>query len=208
MGGLYALGAFGAAYAGAHFFAPKQDILIEPLGGAPAVRSASPGSSEWVVHVTGAVKNPGVVRLPAGSRVIDAIEKCGGALPDADLDAPNLAAILIDGEKIHLARKSEPTPTIQEAAALPDPKEAGAGPAKTAEPARASAPKESAPGKVSLNTGSMSQLDTLPGVGPATARKIIEYRQAHGGFASIDELINVSGIGEKKLEKIRPFVRL
>lgn len=139
---------------------------------------------EVVVHVSGAVANPGVYTLPYGSRVNDAV-LLAGPLSDADLDALNLAAPISDGQKISVPQEGE---LIQEAQAS------------------VSSVLSSGGGKVNLNTATLAELDSLPGIGPATAQKIIDYRTQHGGFKSIDELDAVSGIGPKKLEDLRDLV--
>ncbi|QEC49667.1 ComEA family DNA-binding protein [Baekduia soli] len=170
-------------------------------GGAPAaVASSSRGpvtatvaaapSARPLVHVVGAVRRPGVYRLRAGQRVQDAIRRAGGAARGADLQAINLAAKVADAQQVVVPRRSA-------AGAAP-----AAAPGATGPPGTASAP---AP--VSLNAATAEQLDTLEGVGPATARKILEYRQAHGGFRSVDELAQVPGIGPKKLEALRAQVQ-
>jgi competence protein ComEA len=136
------------------------------------------------VHVVGAVHDPGVYRLAAGARVEDAIERAGGATGGADLQAVNLAAKVADGQQIVVPRRSS-------AAAA-----AGA--------AQGTASASSGP--INLNSATAEQLDTLDGVGPATAQKILEYRTAHGGFASVDDLAQISGIGPKRLEALRAQV--
>lgn len=158
-------------------------------GGASA-RSASPASTKLVVHVAGAVKKPGVYALAPGKRVVDAIRAAGGPARSADLDALNLAARVGDGQQILIPTRG-----------------AGERPAAAGRRGRGSSVK-SAPGMVNVNTASLEELDTLPGVGPSTAQKIIEYRDSHGPFASPEGLMDVKGIGPKKLEKMRPFLLL
>ncbi|HEX2176174.1 MAG TPA: ComEA family DNA-binding protein [Nocardioidaceae bacterium] len=159
------------------------------VGPAPgAAATASPG--RLVVHVAGRVRRPGVVELPAGSRVIDAIEAAGGARPGARLGALNLARLVVDGEQIAVG--------VPAAASAP----AAAGATLSATP--------SLPGTVAslvnLNTASQADLEELPGVGPVTATSIIEWRTQHGGFSSVDELIEVSGIGDVTLAELRDLV--
>jgi competence protein ComEA len=127
-----------------------------------------------VVYVSGAVRRPGVVRLRDGDRVGDAIDAAGGSRSSANLDAVNLAARLADGQQVTVPRRLSGN--------------AGA---------------SGATGPVSLSTATLEQLDTLDGVGPGLAQKIIDYRTQHGGFRSIDELGEVPGIGEKRLESLR-----
>lgn len=156
-----------------------------------AIPEAGPG--EVIVHVAGAVKKPGVYALSDKSRVIDAIQKAGGLAANADPDQLNLAERLVDGSQILVPLKggapATPTPLVSQGASQPR------------QPTAVS-------GLVSINSASAGELDTLPGIGPATAAKIIEYRQTHGAFRSIDELAAVKGIGPKKLEQLRTRVRL
>lgn len=145
-----------------------------------------------LVHVVGQVRRPGVVRLPAGSRVNDAITAAGGALPGADLSAVNLARPLGDGEQVHVPKPGEQPPVA-------------AGPASGATPG-AAGPSGAAAGPVNLNTATEAQFDTLPGVGPVLAARIVSWRTTNGRFTSIDDLGEVSGIGDKLLEQLRPLV--
>lgn len=142
-----------------------------------------------VVHVAGLVVRPGIVELPAGSRVVDAIEAAGGATPDADLTPINLARILADGEQV-LVTADPPPPQAAPPAA---PQGAGSAP-----PAPA--------GPVNLNTATAADLDTLPGIGPALAGRILEWRAQNGRFTTIDELREVAGIGEQRFAQLEPLV--
>lgn len=167
---------------------------VGPAGAVPADQPDATGSTgELVVHVDGQVQRPGVVVLPAGARVADAIEAAGGALPDTELAGVNLARPLVDGEQVLVG--IDPPPG---SAAAPNPV-AGA-PGAPASPA--------AGGLVSLNSADLAGLDTLPGVGPVTAQSIIDWRTANGGFSSVEELIEVDGIGEATLARIAPHVTL
>ena len=165
---------------GAGLLAWRARPEVQPV--APAT-SASPGLSTsesaavLVVAVTGRVARPGLVRLPAGSRVADAIEAAGGPLPDTDLSTLNLARKVTDGELIVVGVPPPP---------------AGAGAV--------------AGGLVNLNTATLDQLQTLPGVGPVLAQRIIEYREQHGGFASVADLRNVSGIGDARYNELKTRV--
>lgn len=143
-----------------------------------------------VVHVAGAVIRPGLYRLAAGSRVADAIELAGGPRPRADLDRLNLAARLVDGQRVAVSRRGEPAP--------PGPVDAGPVPGDAGTPA----------GPVDLNTAGTAELETLPGVGPATARKILEERSRRGGFRSVRDLLGVPGIGERRFAELRDRVRV
>lgn len=133
-----------------------------------------------VLHVIGAVAEPGIVELALGSRVVDAIASAGGPAPDADLSGVNLARVVADGEQLRVPRVGEVP------AAVPG---AGSGVA--------------ADGRVNINTADATALETLPGVGPALAARIIAWRDENGPFRSVDELTAVSGIGEKTLDGMR-----
>ena len=157
-------------------------------GGAPA----SPGAAvlEIQVHVVGQVKRPGVVRLRPGARVADAIDAAGGVTAKADLSSVNLARPVLDGEQVVVSRPGEAT----------------RGPGSPGAPAGSASP--ATPPKVSLNTADGPALDTLPGVGPVLAQRILDWRAQNGRFASIDQLGEVSGIGEKLLATLSPLVTL
>jgi competence protein ComEA len=158
-----------------------------------SVAPARNGSA--VIHVVGAVRRPGVYKLRAGQRVQEAIRRAGGATTGADLQAINLAAKVADAQQVVVPRKAVAGAVVTSTAA---PGAGGSGsPGATA--GAASAP-------INLNSATEEQLDTLDGVGPATAQKILEYRQQHGGFSSVDDLANVSGIGAKRIEALRAQV--
>ncbi len=142
-----------------------------------------------LVHVAGAVRTPGVYRLRDGERVQDAVRRAGGPRAGADLNAINLAAKVADGQQVVVPRRG----AAAAAGAGGDATGGGDGPA---------APP------ISLNTATAEQLDTLDGVGPATASKILDYRRQHGGFKSIDDLGEVPGIGPKRLAALRTKVQL
>ena len=153
-------------------------------GGAGSAGAGGAGASGQVaVHVAGRVRHPGLVRLPAGSRVQDAIAAAGGATSGADLDAVNLARKLIDGEQVRVPGPGDPAPP---------PPDAAAGPATPSAP-------------LDLNTATVEQLDTLPGVGEVTAGRIVAYRSAHP-FTSVDELLEVPGIGQRRFEQLKDLV--
>jgi len=142
------------------------------------------------IHVVGAVVNPGLYEIGADSRVADAIAKAGGATPTADLTLINLAAKLADGQQLVV-------PEIGSASS------AGAAPAGTG---GAVSGANGAQQPVNINTATVDQLDSLDGIGPKTAQKIVDYREAHGGFKSIEELMEVPGIGSSKFEQLRSQV--
>jgi competence protein ComEA len=142
-----------------------------------------------LVHVAGAVRSPGVYRLRDGERVQDAVHRAGGPRPGADVNAINLAAKVADGQQVVVPRRGA----------------AGAAPAGGAGAGEPGGPPQA---PVSLNTATAEQLDTLDGVGPATASKILDYRRQHGGFRSIDDLGEIPGIGPKRLAALRDKVQL
>lgn len=169
----------------------------QPAPGTPAVApmasggnptGASPSATTVVVDVAGKVRHPGVVHLPPGSRVIDAIHAAGGAKPGAPLTSLNLARVLVDGEQIVVGTSAAPTP-----GAVPQP---------------GTSPGASSGTTVSLNTATEDQLEALPGIGPALAKRILDYRTQHGGFRSVDELQDVSGIGPKRFADLKSQVTL
>jgi competence protein ComEA len=140
-----------------------------------------------LVHVAGAVRRPGIYELPGGSRIHDAIRAAGGAKPRAALAQVNLAAPVADGQQVVVPTAGEPA----------DVSDGGAG-------ADSSSPTP----PVQLNTATVAELDALPGVGPVTAQRIVEYREQHGAFASIDDLDAVPGIGPTRLEHLRELLVL
>lgn len=171
----------GAAAADGATAAPGQTL---PRA-APDTSAPGGPSDEVAVHVAGRVRRPGLVRLPAGSRVHDAIRAAGGVTSGADLDAINLARRLTDGEQIRVPAPGDP-------AVPPDPAAAPGGPAAPSAP-------------LDLNTATLEQLDALPGVGEVTANRIIAYRSAHP-FTAVDELLEVPGIGQRRFEQLKDLV--
>ena len=144
-------------------------------------------TAQIFVHAAGAVRQPGLHRLPAGSRVADLIEVAGGVDDSIDLDRINLAAPISDGERVYLPRRGEVVPAPVQAAS-----EAGG----TTENA----------GPLDLNTATQQQLEDLPGVGPATAVAILSTRSSKGRFSSVDDLLDVRGIGTSRLDQLRSLV--
>ena len=150
-----------------------------------------------VVHVVGAVRRPGLYRLRDGSRVDDAVRRAGGARANAELAALNLAAPVADGQQVVVPARGA---AAASAAGVPGASAAGAAGTDGAIPASGE--------KVHLNSATLEQLDTLPGIGPVTAQKILDYRTANGAFASVEELDAVPGIGPARLEQLTPLVDL
>ncbi|KAB1646974.1 hypothetical protein F8O04_14200 [Pseudoclavibacter endophyticus] len=176
-------------------------------GAASAGGTGAGGAATLLVHVVGAVTDPGVVTLAPGSRVVDAIDAAGGFTAEADRAAVNLARAVVDGEQLWVPRVGEQPPDTagQGQAVSGDDAGGGGGGGPGAADAGAGAPG-GAGALVNLNTATQSELETLPRIGPALAQRIIDYRDQHGGFATVDELKNVSGIGDKIFEALAPLV--
>lgn len=154
--------------------------------------AASTGPGRLLVHVAGAVRRPGLVQLPAGSRVADAVDAAGGPTARAQPASVNLARPLVDGEQVVVLRRGDP----------------GAGSVASGQgpvPGAPAAPG-AAGGPVDLNTATLEQLDGLPGIGPVLAQRILDWRTANGRFSSVDELGEVNGIGEVTLGELRQAV--
>jgi len=163
--------------------------------GAPSV--AGTATAEIVVDVSGKVREPGIRRLPAGSRVADALRAAGGVRPGTDTTGLNRARFLVDGEQVVVGAPAGAAGVAGGSAGVVGGSAGSGGSAPGAGPA--------AP--VSLNTATVDQLDTLPGVGPVLAQHIVDYRTQHGGFRSVDELREVNGIGERRFADLRNLVR-
>ncbi len=145
----------------------------------PGIASSGVSTSTIAVYVVGEVAKPGVYYLPAGSRIVDAIRLAGGLTASADMASINMAMKLSDGMQIYVA----PVGGLQGTGGVP-----------------------SGDGKIHINVASADELESLPGIGPVLAKRIIEYRETHGPFQRVEDLLNVSGIGEKRLEQIRPYI--
>jgi competence protein ComEA len=164
-----------------------------PLAPVAAVTAASPSASpslsatpEVVVEVVGKVRNPAVITLPQGSRVQDALEAVGGARAGVDTSDQNLARLLVDGEQIRIGMRA--ATTAPGAPAVPGP--------------------ASAPGQIDINTASVEVLQEIPGVGPVLAGRIVTFREQNGGFTSVEQLTEVSGIGEVTFAQMKPMVTI
>jgi competence protein ComEA len=160
------------------------DLLTAKPRGEPILLLEPPTPSAVRVHVAGAVSEPGVYSLPANSIIQDAIEAAGGLLPEASLNSMNLAAPVLDGQLIYLSFPEEEMPT----------------------PEVTLSSYETPTSKININTAKTPVLESLPGIGPSLASKIVDYRQEHGPFTCIEDLLNVSGIGPAKLEQIKDFI--
>ncbi|MFM8944741.1 MAG: helix-hairpin-helix domain-containing protein [Actinomycetota bacterium] len=157
-------------------------VEVRAVRGAIATTApASPApAAPVVVHVAGRVRSPGVYELAAGARLVDALEAAGGALRGADLDAINLAALAVDGTQIYIPRRGEI--------------------------AAAATGGVSADGRIDINAATAADLETLPRVGEVLAQRIVDYRTANGPFASVDDLLDVSGIGQATLDGFRDLI--
>jgi competence protein ComEA len=185
-----------AVFAAQHFWAGRPQTVRAPelvkQGAAPEPRP-SPGpplsgagpAGRIFVDVSGKVRRPGVHRLPTGSRVADALRAAGGVRAGTDLTGLNRARVLTDGEQVIVGGPAPPGQAVTGS---------GTGGAQAA-------------GPVSLNSATVEQLDTLPGVGPVLAQHIVDYRTQHGGFRSVDELREVNGIGDRRFADLQPRVR-
>jgi competence protein ComEA len=195
--------------------AGRAEVL--PLTGAPPPESSAPAgpASEGtetagsgakpsqpvragpsVLHMAGAVARPGIVEVSPGSRIHDAIAAAGGGIPGADLDRLNLAAVVVDGQKIYVPLAGEPLPAGSAGAASGDGGGSAAG----------GAGSPSVAGKTNLNSAGIDELGALPKVGPVLAQRIVDWRKEHGPFTSIEELDAVDGVGPKMLETLLPLV--
>ena len=169
------------ALAGRAFLRPRHASVPPPIRVAPA-SAAAPERALVFVDVVGAVRRPGLYRVRTGARVADAVARAGGPTRAAELELVNLAALVADGEQVVVPRRG--VGAVASAG--------GGGGVPT--------------GPVHLNSATLEQLDALPGVGPVTAQKIVDYRTKHGGFGSVDELDAVPGIGPSRLADLRPLV--
>jgi competence protein ComEA len=160
---------------------PAGAATAEPARQTSALRVEE--RARLVVHVVGAVRSPGLYRLAYGARVADAVERAGGATPRADLTLVNLAAPVSDGQQVVVPQRAPPTT-------------AAGGEGGAAGAAR----------PLHLNSATVEQLDELPGIGPVTAQKIVDFRTAHGAFTSVDDLDAIPGIGPARLEQLRELV--
>jgi competence protein ComEA len=181
----------------------QSEAPAQPAGGRPVASSGADAGGASVrleprtpasalVHVAGAVRHPGVYRLSDGARVKDAVRRAGGPRRGADVNAINLAAKVADGQQVVVPRRAA-AGAFAGSAPVPGPEAPGGGGPPAA--------------PISLNSATAAQLDTLDGVGPATAQKILDWRREHGGFRTVDDLGEVPGIGPKRLAALRDKVQ-
>ena len=217
---------FLAAGAAAMFFMPSDtpapaqpQQTPQPAPAQPVQEAPKPAPSEWYVYVTGAVNNPGVYKLPPDSRIFQAVDAAGGLTGKADQTAVNLAETLYDSAHIHIPEveaSPAPVPQTQPQRPVPAPQTVPASrtvstntgyyiEGRTTGTTRKTA-STSNTGKVDVNHATAKELEQLTGVGPAIAKRIVEYRNTHGRFNAPEDLINVRGIGAAKLEKMRPQI--
>ena len=190
---VYAAAAVAIALIGASYLRDSAPPAPKPRAAKPAgARVQPPGRERAYVHVAGEVRKPGVYRLRGSARVDDALRRAGGPTPRADLNQLNLAAKVEDGRQVLVPARGAAGGGGATPGALPG---GGPGAGGGGQP-------------LNLNTATAEQLDGLDGVGPATAQKILAYRQEHGGFRSVNELDRISGIGEKRLASLRDQVRV
>lgn len=188
----------------------QENIFLEETENLEIENQAKEGAEESeettekekiIVHISGAVQNEGIVELESGSRVADAIEKAGGLKENAYMDEINLAYQLEDGEKIHIPTIEEQKEKENQESKVEN--ESATGSDGTTSRSSNSSINNGSQTKININTATEEELDTLPGIGPSTAAKILDYRKEKGKFKTIEEIKEVSGIGENKYEKIK-----
>jgi competence protein ComEA len=188
--------AIGFAIVGSFLAAGILFLLSRPIRGEPIILQAPPTPLPLVVHVTGAVRSPAVVSLSAGSRLLDAIEAAGGLKAEADTQTLNLAAFVEDGQRIFIPSKAEQASPSSE-------------PASRSQGIELPGPgTPTAAGLVNINTATQDELDSLPGIGPTIAQRIILYRETNGPFNSIEDIQKVQGIGQVKFETIMYLITI
>ena len=169
----------------------RVDAAIAPVGSAASPStSPSPSPGVVVVYVSGWVERPGVYEFKEGDRIVDAIERAGGPKKGADLNALNLAGFLTDAQQVLVMKKGEAAPPTASSGSTGETGPSAGSPA----------------GPINLNTATLDQLETLPGIGPALGQRIIDHREQHGPFQSVEDLLDVSGIGDKRLADLRDQV--
>ena len=180
----------GLIIAGCGFYiynsSPKDEILLDdPVEISESLQEVEEDPDKIVVYITGAVKNPGVIEIPEDSRVLDAVNAAGGVTAEADLESINMAQKVRDGQHVTVPEISDPNSTV---------------------PTRQNSSSKSSGGLVNINSASESELISLPGIGAATAKKIIDYRETNGAFIEIEDIKKVRGIGESKFQSMKDLI--
>ena len=186
---VYAAAALAIVLIGARYLKQERDPPVTAAKPAGIRVARGGGGAMAYVHVTGAVRRPGVYRVPSWARLDAAIRRAGGATARADLQGVNLAAKVADGQQVIVPARAPAGDATAAAEAIPTAPGAVAGP-------------------ISLNTATVEQLDQLEGIGPTTAQKILDWRKEHGGFRSVEDLQQISGIGPKRFESLKDKVRM
>lgn len=187
---LIVLAVAGGTYYGC-YMQEKETVQLDAASQAVTQSGSQEDRAEITVYVTGAINKPGVVTVKEGARTADAVKACGGLLPTADGEKVNMAQVLKDGQQVRVPEKQAGSPAT---------------PANTGKASSAS--KTKADGPININTASAEELDALPGIGPAMAKRIIEYRETEGAFTAIEDIKKVKGIGEAKFEKMKDKICL
>ena len=169
----------------------KESVQLDVASNPAAQQGGTEKGAEITVYVTGAINKPGVVTVKEGARTADAVNACGGLLPTADAEKVNMAQVLKDGQQVRVPEKQAGSSAL---------------PANTGK--ASSAVKTKADGPININTASAEEFDALPGIGPAMAKRIIEYRETEGAFTAIEDIKKVKGIGEAKFEKMKDKICL
>jgi competence protein ComEA len=181
--------------AGSTHGSPNGSVVDLPFAGTTVASSTTEAAPPVVAHAAGAVANPGVYRLAPGSRVADLLAAAGGTTAEADVDRLNLAAPVQDGVRLYVPRVGEiEVPPLADSGQPADPGAAGSA--------------SGAPGPIDLNRASLEQLEELPGIGPSIGQAIIDHRTRNGPFRSVDDLLDVRGVGPARLEQLRPLVKV
>jgi competence protein ComEA len=175
-------------------------FIVRAPSGEPISLQPAPTKEPIAVHVVGAVPRPGLYEFSEGARVQDAIDAAGGLLSSADVGMINLAALLEDGQQLSIPYKAGAEPSSQNS---------GSSDEGLSLPGGTDEPDETNGGEselVNINTASLEELDSLPGIGPTIAQRIIDYREEHGGFQTIEDILNVSGIGPSTYDQIKDLI--